>query len=478
MLIVLLFLSIIVASFSTGRASSASLFRTWGGSGNDVANAVTIDSSQNIYLTGYTTSFGYPFARIFLLKYGSSGNLLLQESWGGPGDVGNDLAVDAAGNIFLVGSTSSFGNGSRDVIILKFNPQGQLAWQLAWGTKNYDEASGIALDPSGHVYVTGLEDGGTVFLLKLDSNGTLFWQRAWVGSGQDVGSDLAIDGSGNVYVAGTTRLFNVSSSCPSYPGNCSGNLLLKFNSTGSLQWQRMWRVDRESGDHANAIALDSSGNSYVAGDLGFGQCNRCLATISKLNSTGELLWERSWYDGNPFGYDHANDLALDSTGNVYVTGDASDVLHFMKLDSNGNALTIQTWGGSGGQSGRGITMDALETPIITGWTGQPGYKLNGNNIPLETRNSNISNLTSPTTPLHLTAMPVNGVLTTVAGNTTYAGSKDVFLSYGSLFPVPIFSPFTVVAGFGLILALTIRHFRKRGPPRVELIRRSQKSEYN
>ncbi len=463
MLIVLLLVSVIVASLSTGLASSASLFRTWGGSGNDVANAVALDSSQNIYLTGYTTSFGYPFARLFLLKYGSSGNLLLQETWGGQGDIGNDLAIDAAGNIFLVGSTSSFGNGSWDVVILKFNPQGQLVWQLAWGTKNYDKASGIALDPNGHIYITGLEDGGIVFLLKLDSNGTLIWQTAWNGSGQDDGSDLAVDASGNVYVAGITRRFDTSTCL--YPGNCSGNLLLKFNSTGGLQWQRMWRVSRDSGDRAHSIALDSSGNSYVAGDLCFGQCNGDFATVSKLNSTGGLLWERSWHDGNPFPFDHANDVVVDSAGNAYVIGDASDVLLFMKLDLNGNALTIQTWGGSGHQSGKGISLDTRETPIIAGWTGQPGYTLNGSNIPLATENSNITKLTSPTTLLHLIPMPVSGILTRVAGNTTYAGLKDVFLSYGSPFPVPLFSPFTIVSGFGLIVTLTTRHFRRRGPRR-------------
>ncbi|GAG36948.1 unnamed protein product, partial [marine sediment metagenome] len=108
--------------------------------------------------------------------------------WGGDeDDRGYGVAIDARGNVYVAGSTRSFGTGASDVFLLKYTPEGEILWKKTWGESEDDGAVGLALDARGNMYVagstvsvgTGTEDA---FLLKYTPEGELLWERTWGGS--------------------------------------------------------------------------------------------------------------------------------------------------------------------------------------------------------------------------------------------------------------------------------------------------------
>jgi hypothetical protein len=170
---------------------------------------------------------------VFVQKLSPTGILLWVKSFGGTGsDDGNSITVDASGNIFTTGSfvgtvdfnpgaaTSNLtSNGSNDIFVQKLNPSGNLIWAKSFGGTGIDGATAIRVDASGFTYTTGRFQGtvdfdpgtGTsnltsngsndIFVQKLNPLGNLLWAKSFGGTGSDFGYS-AIDASGNVYTTG------------------------------------------------------------------------------------------------------------------------------------------------------------------------------------------------------------------------------------------------------------------------------------
>ena len=134
-------------------------------------------------------------------------------------DVGNSVAVDSSGNIFLTGYTTKSldGNSNKggvDIFLTKWNSDGTKAWTKQWGTSGDDYGKSVVVDNSGNIFVTGYAygalDGNTfagkndIFLTKWTSDGTKAWTKQWGTSLDDYGQSVAIDISGNIFVAGRT----------------------------------------------------------------------------------------------------------------------------------------------------------------------------------------------------------------------------------------------------------------------------------
>jgi hypothetical protein len=206
-------------------------------------NSVGLDASGNVYITGYfygTATFGSlaPIASIgsgnaiFVARLISSDGFF---AWvqspttnfnGGGG--GNDIALDALGNVYLTGSfygTATFGSlpsitssGASDIFVAKYNSSGVAQWiKQAGGSTNNDEGIRIALDASVNIYITGYFNGtatfGTlppltslgakdIFIAKYNSNGVEQWVQKAGGIGSDEGSSIMVDAFGTVYTIG------------------------------------------------------------------------------------------------------------------------------------------------------------------------------------------------------------------------------------------------------------------------------------
>jgi len=202
-----------------------------GGSKNDIVASAAIDAAGNIYLAGSTSSYGAGGQDVLLLKYDSTGHLLVERVWGGTADdSGSGVAVDSSGNVYVAGSTQSFGFGRSDALLLKFNSSGSLLWAKTWGGSSYDAAYDLAFDSSGNVYVAGesYSLGNCAIFLKFDSNGNLLFTRTWKGPATyDSAYSVDVDKSGNVVLAGVSWDY---SSSP----NHNSILVLKFDNQGTF----------------------------------------------------------------------------------------------------------------------------------------------------------------------------------------------------------------------------------------------------
>jgi hypothetical protein len=242
-------------------------------------------------------------------------------TWGGPAsDSTEAVTLDASGNIYAAGATGSYGAGGQDVLILKYSPAGTLLWAKTWGGTGNEYAASIAFGPDGFLYVTG----GTssfgagwydMFLLKLDTDGNLQGGTTWGGASYDVGHDLGFDSLGNIYLVGETY---------SYGPCCSSAILMKFSpSGGSPLWTALWK-DSATYDGGYSLAVDSAGNIIITGiswDYTVNP-NHNYILLVKFDASGNYLWSENWFTPIP-GQDGSwafRDVTTDNAGNIYVGG--------------------------------------------------------------------------------------------------------------------------------------------------------------
>jgi len=323
---------------------AAEWVHSWGGAGTDYASGVCTDVSGNSFVTGPTGSYGAGWDDVVLLKYSPGGTLLWEKAWGGAdSDWGAAIATDASGNIYIAGGTYSFGAGNSDAVLLKYSASGELLLQKTWGGDGVEWATAIAVDASGNVYVAGETysfgaGNSDVFILKYLSAGNLVWQKTWGGAQSESASALAVDTSGDVYLAGATTLAGAG---------LFDVVLLKLSPDGNIQWKRAW--GGSNSDFGYALALDANGDIYVAGEtFNFG-AEDWDSVLLKFTSSGSLIWQRMWGGSD---HDAARAVTVDADGSVFVAGDTESFglgdydIVLLKYSSAGDLLQQETWGKS------------------------------------------------------------------------------------------------------------------------------------
>jgi len=284
------------------------------GNGEDDAVAIAVDSSGNVYVTGQSLGLGTGLFDYATIKYDSAG----QEQWVAryslpASDLAVAIAVDGSGNVYVTGRSTGLGT-FPDYATVKYDSAGQEQWVARYnGPGNGgDFANGIAVDASGNVYVTGGSDDSDGYLdyatIKYNSAGQEQWVARYNGGSHDYAWAIALDGSGNVYLTGES----IGS------GTASDYATIKYDASGQEQWVARYNSSRTGDDYARAIALDGSGNVYV---MGFSNKAHTYdyATV-KYGSAGQEQWVAR-YNGPGNGNEEvANTMVVDGSGNVYVTG--------------------------------------------------------------------------------------------------------------------------------------------------------------
>ena len=287
---------------------------------NDILWGTGVDSSGNVYATGTqkNASGGY---EITLIKTDASGTVAWQKVISTTSlaasdriDKASSLSVDSSGNSYIGALTTTDASTYYGTII-KVDTNGSITWQKTVGsTDNSDHGvKGVFVDSSGNVYATGqLKQGGAndAFVTKLDSSGTKQWTRRIsgplaTGSRVEVGTSVTADSSGNVYAVGRYR--NSSGPYETY--------VIKYDSSGTVVWKRNLADYNAAGsryDYGQGIAVDSSSNVYVSGRYNVSGSTGYMCII-KYNSSGTLQWKRQLGDASEVGA-----VAIDSSGNIYI----------------------------------------------------------------------------------------------------------------------------------------------------------------
>ena len=349
-----------------------------GGNGNDYASAIAVDGSGNVYVTGESLGqgTGIDYATI---KYNSAGQQQWVARYNGPASADDNataIAIDGSGNVYVTGASSIDAGSNYDYLTVKYDSAGQEQWVASYnGPGNaFDFAFAITVDSSGNVYVTGeshgLDSAYDYATIKYNSTGQEQWVARYNGPANydDVAEAIALDGSANVYVTGYS--YGVGDVGTDYA-------TIKYNSDGQQQWVSRYNGGTRSDDYATAIAVDSSGNVYVTGDsLGVGDVNPDYATI-KYDSAGQQQWV-SRYDGPANAADSAEAIAVDSSGNVYVTGESAgqgtrNDFATVKYNSTGHEQWVVRYNGPANRDdeANAIAVDASGNVYVTGQSFDP-----------------------------------------------------------------------------------------------------------
>jgi hypothetical protein len=351
------------------------------------------------------------------------------------GSVGESVAVDSAGNIYVTGETTSnhfplanpfreFFYGSNEVFVAKFDPTGsKLIYSTYIGSWGDDHATGIAVDSSGAAYVTGYTtspefplknpiqsvhaggawaNGGDAFVFKLSPSGSELEYSTFIGgSRDDWAHGIAVDKDGNAYVVGSTTSEDFPTRGGIQTTHAGGRdvFVFKLNAAGSALLYSTF-LGGSGVDEGNSIAVDSEGNAYITGTTTtadfptvkpfqekYGGGARD-SFIAKLNAEGSALVYSTYVGGT--GDDTARGIAVDKDGNAYITGYTTSGtfpnkkrirgfaggrdLFVTKLNPEGSDLVYSTFiGGASTDEAFAIAVDAENQVHVAGFSQSLNY---------------------------------------------------------------------------------------------------------
>jgi hypothetical protein len=288
-----------------------------GGTNEDMSNAIALDNSGNLYVTGYyqgTVDFNPGVATnnltsagsldAFSLKLDTAGNYIWAKSLGGiSSDLGYDITVDAAGNVITSGSFNATADfdpsaatfnlttvASIDAFIVKLNAAGNFVWAKSFGSVSNESARCLITDASNNIICAGSYGGATdfdpnagvtsltppnnlgeIFLLQLTSAGNFSWVKSMGGAGADKVTGLTKDVIGNIYTAGSftgTADLNPSTTTTFYVTSSGSNdvFINCYRPVADASWTKT--IGGTSFDEAEGIAVDNACNVYTIGNFG------------------------------------------------------------------------------------------------------------------------------------------------------------------------------------------------------------------
>ncbi len=311
------------------------------GNGQDEVSAMTVDASGNVYVTGRSRSDGFLNNFDFLtIKYNSSGDTLWVERFDGnglsiPTDEAKDIAVDGLGFVYVTGSSVA-SDQTSDFLTIKYDSNGDTVWvrRYSYASGSNDDAYSLAIDEMGYVYVTG-RTNGDYLTIAYDASGVFQWSEKYNGTGND--QDIAtkiLYRSGALYVTGRSRSSSSSLS--------ADFLTIKYNLSGDSLWVRRYNGPADNFDEPSSMFVDLQGNVYITGSSQNASTSASSDYVTiKYNSSGDSVWVRR-YNGDVSGQDNANDIVVDDSGNVYVTGtSAGTFLDIVTIKYNSSG--VQQW---------------------------------------------------------------------------------------------------------------------------------------
>lgn len=360
---------------STGTALIYSTY--FGGNNREAGSDIAVDGAGNAYITGLTDSSDIPTTPgafrttpvgtdefdAFATKLNATGTALVYSTYLGPVN-GSGIAVDSAGNAFIVGGANGdypttpgafqtvYGGGG-DGFVTKLNPTGTaLVYSTLLGGGAFDLVTAVAIDSDGNAYVTGItgagfpvttgafqttfNGGSDGFVTKLNATGTTaVYSTFFGGSETEIASGIAVNAAGNAYVVGSTDSSNFPTTTNAFQTEKAVSrdaFVTQFNATGNELVYSTY-LGGDGADFGNGIALDTAGNASVVGQTGStnfpttadaiqnASAGSDDAFVTNLNATGTGLVFSTYLGG--INLDSASGIAIDAAGSIYLAGTTS-----------------------------------------------------------------------------------------------------------------------------------------------------------
>jgi hypothetical protein len=272
----------------------------------------TATDGTNIYVAGTTTSFGPAGSNAEILKYDANGTLVWNVTWGGDGSDSAQDIVYYAGSLYVAGDTSSYGSGQRDAAILNLDSNGSVKWLRTYGGSSDDYASALLIT-NNSIYTTGatgsFANGGTdTFLTRYSLNGTEFWNKTSGGPGLEDSVSIATDGD-CVYIGGDIIAYGSAD----YDA-----LIMKYMQNGTLAWEREWGATGSDGIYG--LAMNGT-DIYAVGYTNSTGAGSYDGFLLEYSSDGSIVFFRT---AGGTGYDDFRGICIDSSG-IYIAGETNSI---------------------------------------------------------------------------------------------------------------------------------------------------------
>lgn len=271
--------------------------------------------------------------------------------------------MDSSGNLYTVGAIYNATYSNTDLLVCKYGISGALLWQRALSRANGRQVQGYGIHTDGtYLYIGGLDDSAFSSFNEMlsavyDVSGTLIWKQSLYGASYTVGQAASNDSSGNLYAIGY-----------SFQSSTGFDMITaKYNSAGLLQWQRILASSGAAAEYGYSIAIDSSSNVIVGGQ---GYSGVSAAVLAKYNSSGTLQWQRAIYQNVGYYTTVIQGVAVDASNNIYATGywyDTQSVPPYnpikyrrftVKYDSSGTLQWQRELSGTGNELGYAVAVDS------------------------------------------------------------------------------------------------------------------------
>ncbi|MCK4576758.1 hypothetical protein KAU34_10145, partial [candidate division WOR-3 bacterium] len=331
------------------------------------------ESSNGKYIiAGYTASFGAGYYDVYLIKTHADGETLWTRVYGGgEDDRGFSIQETSDGGYIIAGITRTFGAGSYDFYLIKTDENGNALWEKTFGGADDDWGfSVIESSDGGYIIVGSTESYGEgerdVYVIKTDVNGDTLWTKTYGGEKDDVGVSIQKTSDSGYIIAGRTTSFG---------SGYYDVYLIKINDDGDTQWAKTYGGTEYDG--GISIQQTSDGGYIIGGDTeSYGEGEKDIYLI-KIDETGSVLWTKT-YGGTED--DGCLSVQETSDGGYIVTGFTtlsnihtwnSDV-YLIKTDANGSALWTKTYGGAKFDIGYSVQETSDGGYIIAGATCSEG----------------------------------------------------------------------------------------------------------
>ena len=424
---------LLLCAAGTAQAQTLLTQTTWGGAGSDVADGIATAADGSSYLAGISDSFttdqfGQPSPRIFVVKFGPDGTLAWQRIWNGTTVRGlgrSAIAVGAGGSVFVTGVSTNNGN---DAVLLKFDANGTLLWERTWGGPESDAAFAVATDVDGSAYIAGTEtsfgaSGVGLFVVKFDGAGNLVRQQIVDGA---EGSGVAVGPDGSVYAAGTIAR-----------AGSIGNfdlLALKIAPDGTLVWRQAYTAG-DVADARGGLAAGADGSIVIAGAVQTVKANTpdIAALIVKLGADGALVFDRT-FAGRSGGETGDGVAIAPDDGSIYVAGTTTSFgagfqdAYLLHVQPTGRkVIDAVTWGGPGFETGSGATVSGATVMLGATTQSGPPYSLLPAAARLAAPKSTLAASPGTLDPVAGTAANPAAGAATPNGSTTFSGNFEAAL---------------------------------------------------